>query len=186
MNKKKWYLVLTVLLVLIVGFGILKFFAGTATPNSNVALSVFDPLNTTYNIESQPVTLVNGTAQVEAAPGSASKVTTTVFGSPVAGDINGDGKPDAALILVQSGGGSGTFYYAVAALNNEAGIQGTNGIFLGDRIAPENISITDQNILVNYADRGPTEPMSATPSIGMSKYMVYDGSVLKEVSSTNP
>jgi hypothetical protein len=40
---------------------------------------------------------------------------------------------------------------------------------LGDRIAPQNISINNGLIVVNYAERKSGEPMSAQPSIGVTK-----------------
>ena len=118
-------------------------------------MAAFDPLNATYVIDGQSVALVDGKAQAPAAPGSAEQVATTVFGQPVAGDLNGDGKSDAALMLVQDSGGSGTFYYIAAAINTPSGAIGTNAILLGDRIAPQNIAIQNGQIVANYADPQP-------------------------------
>lgn len=142
-----------------------------------------DPLNATYIIEGQAVTLVNGKAEKEIVPGAASKLKTTVFGEPAIGDLNGDGANDAALIIVQDPGGSGTFFYVVASVKDRQSGQyvGTNGILLGDRIAPQNIAIEKGAILVNYATRAKDEPMSAPPSIGVTMRLVVDGKVLKKV-----
>src|SRR6185437_1787599 len=144
----------------------------------------FDPLNATYAIDGQPVVLVNGKASVPAAPGAASMVTTSAFGEPVMGDLNGDGTQDAALMLVQDSGGSGTFYYAAAALHVTTGTQGTNAVFLGDRIAPQNIEIQNGEIIANYADRKPGEPMTDQPSVGVSKYLMLQGNTLVEASGS--
>ena len=73
-------------------------------------------LNNTYLIENQAVPLVNGRAEFQATPGSAIKITTEVFGKPAFGDLNQDGRDDAALFLVHDPGGSGTFYYVAAAI----------------------------------------------------------------------
>ncbi len=139
----------------------------------------FDPTNASYLVEGTVVTLVNGQAEVPAAPGSASTVRTWIFGLPAMGDLNGDGTRDAALLLVQNAGGSGTFYYAAAALATSAGAEGTNAILLGDRIAPQNISIASGTILVNYADRNAGEPMTTQPSLGVSKYFTVVGGLLE-------
>ncbi len=145
---------------------------------------VADIMNTTYELESESVKLINGKHEREAAPGSASKVTTMIWGEPVVGDLNNDGQEDAAVILTHSGGGSGTFYYVAAAVKDPAGEQyaGTNAILLGDRIAPQTISIHEGIITVNYAERRSDEPMTAQPSVGVSKYLRIDGSDLKEIS----
>ncbi len=139
----------------------------------------FDPLNATYIIEGTPVTLINGKSL-------ANGVSTTAFGPPASGDLNGDGMSDAAIILMQNPGGSGTFFYAAAAINTPNGASGTNAIFLGDRIAPQNISIANGVIMANYADRKPGEPMSAQPSVGVTKYLRYDGSVLRDAQNPTP
>src|SRR3989344_132348 len=100
-----------------------------------------DYKNVAYSIEGIPVTLVNGHAEEASAPGSASKTVTQFFGNEAMGDLNADGMPDVAFVLTQTGGGSGTFYYVVAALKTGAGDQGSNAIFVGDRIAPQSTEI---------------------------------------------
>ncbi len=137
------------------------------------------PKDATYQIEENPVTLVNGLSEVEAAPGSASKTITRYFGNEATGDLNGDGKPDVALLLTQESGGSGTFFYAAAALQTEGGYVGTNAILLGDRIAPQPTTIQNGTIVVNYAERKPGEPFTAAPSVGVSQYFkVVDGQLV--------
>lgn len=150
------------------------------TSPSSVTLS--DAKNTSYTIEGLPVLLANGKAETQAFPGSpSSRITTTVFGDPTVGDLNGDGSPDAAVILVQKTGGSGVFYYVAAALQTTDGMKGTNAILLGDRIAPQTLELNGEEIIVNYADRNPTEPMTANPSVGVSKYLKVEGMQLREI-----
>lgn len=142
--------------------------------------AAFNPLNGTYVINKESVTLENGKAETSVTPGSATITKTTVFGEPVLGDLNGDGKTDAALMLVQNPGGSGTFYYVVAALNMGNAVAGTNAVFLGDRIAPQTLEIRNGQIIANYVVRKPTEPMTAQPSIGVSKYLnVVNGTLVE-------
>jgi hypothetical protein len=135
---------------------------------------------TTYTIEGQSVTLVNGYAETPAAPGSAEKVVTHYFGNAATGDLNGDGVPDVAFILYQDPGGTGTFFYVVAALKTATGYQGTNAVLLGDRIAPQTTEIKNGQLIVNYADRAAGEPMVAKPSVGVSKYLKVQGTTLVE------
>lgn len=147
----------------------------STTPQENTA----DYKNATYIIEGQPVTLADGRAETATAPGSASKTVTQYFGNDATGDLNADGTPDTAFLLTQSGGGSGTFYYAVVALKTSDGYQGTNAILLGDRIAPQTTEIRNGQLIVNYADRKSGEPMTASPSMGVSKYLRVEGTTLK-------
>jgi len=134
--------------------------------------SAIDPLQASYRIERQDVRLINGQAEAEAAPGSATKIKTSVFGQPIFGDLNEDSNEDAALFLMHKPGGSGTFYYVAAALNVNGAFRGTNAVLLGDRIAPQTIEIRDGVVIANYADRRPEESMAVPPSVGISKYLV--------------
>jgi len=43
------------------------------------------------------------------------------FGNEATGDLNGDGQADKAFLVTQDPGGSGTFYYVIAALKTAAG-----------------------------------------------------------------
>jgi hypothetical protein len=157
-------------------------FAFNAYTNPATQSSISSPKDATYLVEGQPVTLSNGVSEAEAAPGSASKIVTTYFGNEAVGDLNGDGLPDTAFILTQTSGGSGTFYYAAVALKTSAAYEGTNAVLLGDRISPQTTEIRDGKLIVNYADRKPGEPMTASPSVGVSKYFTVSGETLSEVS----
>jgi hypothetical protein len=156
-----------------------------ATPGTDTTSSpaAFDPLNATYIIEGQPVMLVNGQATTPAASSSALPTVTMVFGKPTIGDLNGDGQNDAAMILVQNPGGSGTFFYVAAAINTTSGTQGTNAIFLGDRIALQNVEIANEQVIANYADRKPGQPMSTKPSVGISKYFTVANDTLQPANA---
>ncbi len=146
--------------------------------NVVVQTAPVDYKNISYVIDGQQVTLVNGSAETAAAPGSASKISTKYFGNGATGDLNGDGVPDVAFILTQNSGGSGTFYYVVAALKTPSGYQGTSALLLGDRIAPQTTEIKNGQIIVNYADRKSGEPMTTPPSVGVSKYVNVTGTTL--------
>ena len=136
----------------------------TGTPSPGAT-----PRDASYLLGSRYVTLKDGVSEVEAAPGSASKIVTRYFGNEATGDLNGDGTADVLFLLTQSPGGSGTFYFAVAALRTSTGWVGTNGVLLGDRIAPQTTQYRDGTAIVNYADRKPGEAMTERPSVGVSK-----------------
>ena len=132
--------------------------------------------NAEYVIEGQRIKLADGLAEAEASPGSASRVVTRYFGNELRTDLNGDGREDVAFLLTQQRGGSGTFFYVVAALNTESGHVGSDGYLLGDRIAPQT-NVVSRNprhknvIVVTYGDRRPGEPMTTQPSVGKSVYL---------------
>ena len=154
-------------------------------PTSTVPQTGQGPQNATYIIDGQPVTLVNGKAEQEAAPGSAEKIVTQYFGNAVELDLNADGRPDSGFLLTQTTGGSGIFFYVAAATQNPDGTyQGTNAIFLGDRIAPQSTNVDPNNpvqFIVNYAERAPDEPMTTPPSRGVSRTFKLDNGTLIEI-----
>ncbi len=144
--------------------------------------STGDYKNISYNIDGQTIQFKNGLSEMNAAPDAVEIVTTEYFGNEVRGDFNNDGTEDVAFLMVQSGGGTGAFFYVVAALKTADGYKGTNGVFLGDRIAPQTTEFRNSQIIVNYADRKPNEPLSAEPSVGVSKYLKIVGDQLIEIS----
>lgn len=131
-------------------------------------------LDTPFIIDGNEFALVNGVAEIEAAPGSASKETLSIFGAPIYGDFDNDGDEDAAVLLQQTSGGSGVFYYAALALFDGTKYVSTNAMFLGDRIAPQTIEIQEGRAVFNYADRKAGEPMTEQPSVGKSVWVHYD------------
>lgn len=136
-----------------------------AAPAGQVA---FDAGNSTFTLGGQPVSLKNGVSSIPSAPGSASSTTTRYIGHQGRGDLNNDGEEDVAFMVTQDGGGSGLFYYAVAAIKTADGYKTTNGFPIGDRIVPQSITIprNSNELQVNFADRKPGEPMSTPPSVG--------------------
>lgn len=168
---KKIYILLAVLALLLTGFLIFR-------GDSVVEVSGTGYLNTTYKIDGKEVGLINGKSE-EVVPGSSSKIVTQYFGNEVKSDLDDDGREDIAFILTQQTGGSGTFYYVVAALNKEEGFVGSDGYLLGDRIAPQTTELSRNSrhknvIVVNYADRNAGEPMTTQPSMGKSAYLKLD------------
>jgi hypothetical protein len=140
-----------------------------------------DSRNATYLIEGTPYTFVNGTAERETTPAdTTTKVTATIWDKPANGDLNRDGLPDAAVIISRKPDENSTLFYVAAAIQDKesGGIIGTNAIFLGDQIAPENIVIENNVVIVNYLTRRQDEPKTAEPSVpGTSRY-VFTGTAL--------
>jgi len=120
-----------------------------------------------------------------AAPGSEAMNKTQVWDQPVIGDLNADGKEDAAVCLINSSGGSGTFYYIAAAIKdaNTKSYKGTNAALLGDRIQLSKISIENSIITVIYNTRKLGEAMSAAPTVTVSRTFSVDNGLLIELTS---
>lgn len=172
---------------LALGYGLFHYFKGVQNTTDQLALDPKDYRNSTYTIEGQPVTLHNGSAETEIVPGSAAKQRTQYFGNEVRKDLNGDGREDVAFLLTEQSGGSGVFYYLVAALQTDAGYQGSRGVFIGDRIAPQTTeSGPGTAVIVNYADRTVDQSFTDAPTVGKSITFIFDATALvfSEASAT--
>jgi hypothetical protein len=154
--------------------------APTGTAASGITSSVVppDPSNATFKIERDTVVLVNGRAEREAAPGSATKVTTTLADPRASGDVDGDGRPDTVVVLIYQPGGSGTFFYVAALLNVTGGVTTTPAVLLGDRIKVTGVKLDGRTIVVDAVDRTAGQPLSESPSVASTKRFVVDRGAL--------
>ncbi|HEX9494930.1 MAG TPA: hypothetical protein VGA38_04140 [Candidatus Limnocylindria bacterium] len=148
----------------------------------STSVTPVDPMNATYTVNQRQVTMSNGIFEEPAAPGSAAKTTTRVSDKGAVGELNADGRPDAAAILVSSGGGSGTFYYLAAVLGAAIGKgDSTNAIQLGDRIVVDSVRIEGGKIAVDIVDRRPGDPFTTAPSVKVTRTFQVKDRTLVEI-----
>jgi heat shock protein HslJ len=143
---------------------------GDGTPNVENS----SPENATFFIDGQRYTLVDGLAELEVAPGSASKNLVSMFDEPQFGDMNRDGDDDALVILALTTGGSATFYYAAIAANVDGKYIGSDAILLGDRIDLQAHYVQNERGVVNYAVRNPGESFDIQPSLEKTLHLQLD------------
>jgi len=151
---------------------------GTAASGVTSSVSPPDPSNATFKIERDTVALVNGRGEREAAPGSATKVTTTLADPRVSGDVDGDARPDTVVVLIYQPGGSGTFFYVAALLNATGGVTTTPAVLLGDRIKVTGVKLDGRTIVVEVVDRTAGQPLSESPTVAATKRFVVDRGAL--------
>lgn len=132
------------------------------------------PTTIDVQIDGETFALVDGVARNDGPPGSATANTVRVVGDPVAGDLTGDGRDDDALLIANDPGGSGTFYYAVVAVDDGGSYRATNVVPLGDRIATRSIVFTDGRFVYEYLTRKPGEPLSVPPTVPATVSIDYD------------
>ena len=136
--------------------------------------------NLTFFISGEEVVLENGVATARTALGGESDTTVRYFGNEIEHDVDGDGVEDIVFLVAQEAGGSGTFFYAVAALKRDDGYIGSHAVYIGDRIAPQTTEKGEgRRVIVNYADRAPGEPMSTQPSVGKSLVLLLNPETLQ-------
>ena len=167
--------------------------AATTTPAPGAAASAARPTgrfaeelrNAEYAIE----TASNGRAPLKdgvyeaSVAGSSTKAVVRLSPVPTFGDLNGDRVEDAAVTLLASPGGSGTFTYVSAVLNDNGAAKPVGSVLIGDRITMQSMRIVDGKIEVTWLDRKPGEPMSTAPATRVSKTFVLQGGKLVAVAN---
>ena len=150
----------------------------TAQPTKTpVALTEEMLRNMTYQgIYDELVTLTNG--QYEGEPfveGGASKPTATLIPFTAFGDLNGDGADDAVVLLVENSGGSGSFIYLAAVINQEGTPENAATTLLGDRVSPEAVVIVDGKIVLEAATHTEDDPMCCPSLKTRTTYALQNG-----------
>lgn len=139
-----------------------------------------DPSNATFILDNESITLSRGKNSKSVVPGSAFIEETILMDNFAYGDINADGKEDTALFLARSGGGSGTFIYLGAYISGPVTYKGSSAVFVGDRIAPQSISISKGVVTVKYLDRKDGEAFATEPTVPVSKQFIFKNGGFQE------
>ncbi|HJW47047.1 MAG TPA: hypothetical protein VJ484_11235 [Lysobacter sp.] len=157
-----------------------------AVPRAKTAHSIASALpNADYVIEvtsNGKATLKDGLYE-EAIPDSTSKNVVRLGPEPAFGDLDGDRAEDAAVTLLASSGGSGSFTYLAPVLSKNGTVKPLASILLGDRITMKSMQIVDGQIKVTWLDRTPGEPMSTAPAAEISKAFVVQHGKMVAVGS---
>ena len=130
----------------------------------------------TITIGTQEFAMSDGVAVIPPSQGSETANTLRLIGAPVMGDSDGDGNPDAALLVQHDPGGSGTFYSAVVAINDGGSYRASNALLLGDRIEPRAVEFADGRFVYTYAERKPGDSMSERGTVEKSVTVTVDNS----------
>jgi hypothetical protein len=135
----------------------------------------------TFVFEGIKVNLENGRAETQLPDNSALSQTTILTDKIAYGDLNHDNKEDAVALFVQEGAGTGVFMYVAAYVSGTVRYNGSNAIYIGDRLIPQNITINNEVIKVIYLDRKEGEPFTATPTEVNTKSFIFVDGELKEL-----
>jgi len=131
-------------------------------------------------IYQDPVQLTNGTYEGEPfVEGGASRPTVTFIEPHAIGDLNGDGVDDAAVLLVENSGGSGSFVYLAAILNQEGTPENAGTVLLGDRAQVQSLTIADGQISVTMVTHGPDDPMCCPTQEVQQTYELQDNELVQ-------
>ena len=138
----------------------------------------------TENTEVGAATLEDGELRQPVAPGSASELVIQL-GKWSTGDIDGNYGVDAAAITIEDPGGSGTFFFLHALVNDNGELRDTDFAFLGDRVRIEGVSIHGRVITVAMLDRAPDAPFAEPPKIAVIRRFLLENEMLVEQGGGN-
>jgi len=134
-------------------------------------------------IYEQVVRLTDGSYEGEPfVEGGASRPTVNLTDPHAFGDLNGDGVDDAVVVLVERSGGSGSFVYLAAMINQDGAPENVATQSLGDRAQVRSITIAGSDISVDMVTHGPDDPMCC-PTQAVRNVYALQGDILAEVSS---
>jgi membrane-bound inhibitor of C-type lysozyme/heat shock protein HslJ len=135
-------------------------------------------------IYTDTVTLSDGVYEGEpfVEGGAARPHVELIEGSAVYGDLDGDGVDDAAVLLVESSGGSGVFTYVGAQLNQDGEPVDAGTVLLGDRTQVAAMTVEDGQITVDIVTPGPDDPLCCG-TLKVHKTLALQEGLLAEVGS---
>lgn len=135
-------------------------------------------MNMTYRSEfgeDGTVTLKDGKYEVEAAPGSASKIQVEMTEHVAYGEL--DGQPAAAVILWSSGGGSGVFFDVHVVMLQDGEPVDVASAPIEDRAKINSIKIEGNKIIIDMVGHGPDEPMCCPTQQQVRTYELKDANL---------
>jgi len=125
--------------------------------------------------------LTDGEYRESIVPGSATKIV-VILSDRMAFGYTSDGQPLAATILITDPGGSGTFYYLSAVIEQDGQPVNIAATLLGDRIRINSLAVKGDEIVVDMVTQGPDDPLCCPTQRVVQKYALQ-GEQLMQTSS---
>jgi heat shock protein HslJ len=158
---------------------------GAITTSMETTPSVADLSSATYReVFEESVTLIDG--RWEGAPfvdGGASRPSVGLVDHFVlTGDLDGDERDDAAVVLWQSSGGSGTRLYLAAMSKMDGRVTNLGTALIGDRVQIRSGMIDSRRIVLDLVRAGPKDAACCPTEKALVAWVLRDGglSVLSE------
>jgi heat shock protein HslJ len=151
---------------------------GTTTAAADSVPTTEDMANATYaGVFDKPVTLTDG--RWEGAPfvdGGASRPSVGLARNFVlTGDIDGDGRDDAVVLLWESSGGSGTRSFLAAMSRANGAVVNLGTSLVGDRVQVKTGSVAAGRIALDIVQAGPEDAACCPTQKALVGWRLVDG-----------
>jgi heat shock protein HslJ len=134
------------------------------------ALATQALMNASYSgIYGEPVSLSEG--QYEDGP----LTVAYIEGTELYDDLDGDGVEDAAVFLLERGGGTAAFTYMAAQLNQDGQPLDAGAVMIEDRTQIRAATIQDGQIVLEFTTRGPGDGDCCPSHVTRRAYALQDG-----------
>ncbi|MDH3948318.1 MAG: META domain-containing protein [Gammaproteobacteria bacterium] len=148
------------------------------------ASSIQDLKNLSYQgIYAEPVTLKNGIYEGRpfVAGGASRPRVQFIEQLMVSGDMTGDGNDEAAVFLMASSGGSGSYTYLAIVTKNGSSYQNIATKNLGDRVQVRALRLAEGTLILDFITAGPDDAMCC-PSLKMRNTYRLVAGQLKQIT----
>jgi len=95
------------------------------------------------------------------------------------GDIDGDNRADAAVVLASQTGGSGTFVDLFALLDHDDGAVTRGPVSLGDRVKVDSIRVSDRAIRLHLLSHGPDDPLCCPTQRVVETFVLHADTLMR-------
>jgi hypothetical protein len=99
--------------------------------------------------------------------------------SSAKGDIDGDDRPDAAVVLASQTGGTGTFMDLYAVLDHGDRFLTRGPASLGDRVKVDSIRVSDRAIHLHLLTHGPTDPLCCPTKHEVETFVLHADTLMR-------
>jgi hypothetical protein len=95
------------------------------------------------------------------------------------GDLDGDDRPDAAVVLASQTGGTGTFVDLFALLDHDDGAVTRGPASLGDRVKVDSIRVADRAIHLHLLTHGPDDPLCCPTQHVVETFVLHADTLMR-------
>jgi hypothetical protein len=96
------------------------------------------------------------------------------------GDISGDNKPEAIVVLFSDSGESGKFLDLVPIFSESSGPRPGRPTYLGDRVRADSLWVGDGNVFLRIVTHGPSDPACCPGQLEEHRYRLLNDSLALE------